>query len=77
MSIDGKERSAVVVRDDFLEPIVKLQGHAWQMDAAVQRRNAELETMIRHGARIESDKYYWDPELRMVRSLKDRKAAHG
>ncbi len=57
-----------VLRDEELAHVARLQALAWQSHQAASAAALELETRIRHGARIESERWTWDPELRMVRS---------
>lgn len=63
-------READVLHDEDFRVISDLQAASWHAERAVQDAVSGLETRILHGARVEAKNWYFDPELRMVRSRK-------
>lgn len=61
-----------VVRDDELTRAAEMQAYAWEAGFASQRLNSEIATRVMHGAKIVSDLWYWDADLKMVRSRKEK-----
>jgi peptide subunit release factor 1 (eRF1) len=68
VGIDQCPATVDVLSDNELERVAELQALAWQAHRSAAAAALELETRIRHGATIESERYWWDPELKMVRS---------
>ena len=70
-SIQGKPEPEIV-EDEDLEVVAELQAEAWRADKKAQKATEILRARILAGARIESSRFYWDAELGMVRSRKER-----
>lgn len=71
LSIKGMHEPDVV-RDEDLEVVAELQAQAWKAEKAAQRATEALRARILTGARVDADRFYWDAELGMVRSRKER-----
>ena len=74
VEINGSGHRPDVISDDDLRNLAELQAFAWRAERAAQDAVASIERRILHGARIDSIDWYWDSDLRMVRSRKERPA---
>ena len=68
-------REEDVVHDADLLSVSLLQAASWQAEGTAQRAISQLGARILQGARVESSNWYFDRDLRMVRSRKESKAA--
>lgn len=74
LSIKGGSPREDVVDDIDLELIADLQAEEWQIQQKLQRAVNVLESRILHGATVQTNRFYFDRNLRMVRSKKEEKA---
>ena len=65
-------KSDDVVTDEDLRRLSTLQATAWAAHLAATDAVKALESRLRLGARVEATEFYWDADLRMVRSKKER-----
>lgn len=70
LMINGGEPSRDVLDDADLEIVAVLQAEAWKAGAKAQRAVAMLEYRIKQGTTIIAKAWYFDTELKMVRSKK-------
>ncbi len=71
LTIKGERSENDVLTDDDFELVAELQGEAWKAERLAQKAVDRIESRILHGARIEARRYYFDQDLRMVRSVKE------
>lgn len=66
------EITAALTRDTISEEelarVAELQAAAWSAHTMASQAAAALERRIFHGAKVESGRWRWDAELRMVRT---------
>ncbi len=65
-------RSTDVISEDDLKRLADLQAAAWEAERLAHDARRSIETRIRLGASVESGDWYWDVDLKMARSRKER-----
>lgn len=61
-----------MITDDDLKFVSELQAEAWKAEKRAQKASETIRLRLMGGGRIESQNYYWDSELGMVRSRKEQ-----
>ena len=74
VEINGNGHKPDIITDDDLRAVADLQAFAWRAERGAQHAVIELERRILHGAKVEGREWYWDADLRMVRSRKEKRA---
>lgn len=65
---------AELVSDSELSRVAELQAMAWNAHTIASEAASAIERKLRYGARIVSERWVWDAELKMVRSRKKESA---
>lgn len=72
LSISGREVGPDVLDDLDFEIVADLQAEVLRAQKKMDRAITALETRILHGAVVRARSYYFDAELRIVRSRKGK-----
>jgi hypothetical protein len=76
-SISGGAPPDDVIDEMDLEIVADLQAEEWKVQQRLQHAVNALETRILHGARVVAKSRKWDPELRMVRTVRKSAGSAG
>lgn len=69
-TVINEGRQSEIVSDAELARVAELQGMAWNAHSIASEAALAIERKLGYGARIVSDKWIWDADLKMVRSKK-------